>query len=70
MIDPARDMAVDLQLIAQEILDLLRRSDPEVLDITLTVDAQKADGFDDNTVRAVRQNATDLGVNTSGFGDL
>lgn len=69
-LDPSRDMPTDLQTLAQEILELLRRADPDVLDITLTVDAQRADGFDENTVRAVKQNATDLGVTTSRFGDL
>jgi hypothetical protein len=63
-------MPTDLQTLAQEILDLLRNADPDVLDITLTVDAQKADGFDENTVRAVKQNAGDLGVANSSFGDL
>ena len=41
-----------------------------MLDITLTVEAQKADGFDDNTVRAVKQNSQELGVANSRFGDL
>jgi hypothetical protein len=63
-------MPTDLQTIAQEILDLLRNAGPDVLDITLTVDAQKADGFDANTVRAVKQNAGDLGVTDSDFRGL
>lgn len=70
VVDPSQDMSVDLQTIAQEILALLRGADPDVLDITLTVEAQKADGFDDNTVRAIRQNSEDLGVANSRFGDL
>jgi hypothetical protein len=70
VVDPTGDMPTDLQTLAQEILDLLRNADPDVLDITLTVDAQKADGFDENTVRAVKQNAGDLGVANSSFGDL
>ena len=70
VVDPSRDMSDDLQTIAQEILALLRGADPDVLDITLTVEAQKADGFDPNTVRAVRQNSEDLGVANSRFGDL
>jgi hypothetical protein len=70
VVDPSGDMAAELQTIAQEILDLLRAADPDVLDITLTVDAQKSAGFDDNTVRAVKQNAEDLGISGSRFGDL
>jgi len=70
VVDPSGDMSADLQMIAQEILALLRGADPDVLDITLTVEAQKADGFDPNTVRAVRQNSEDLGVANSLFGDL
>ena len=70
VVDPSRDMSADLRTIAQEILALLRGADPDVLDITLTVEAQKADGFDPNTVRAVRQNSEDLGVANSRFGDL
>ncbi|MBD0022536.1 DUF499 domain-containing protein [Gordonia pseudamarae] len=70
VVDPAADMPGDLHTIAQEILEVLRNAGPDVLDITLTVDAQKADGFDANTVRAVKQNAGDLGVSNSGFKDL
>ena len=70
VVDPTRDMPAELQTIAQEILEVLRNAGPDVLDITLTVDAQKADGFDPNTVRAVTQNAGDLGVTDSGFKDL
>lgn len=70
VVDPSGDMAAELQTIAQEILDLLRAADPDVLDITLTVDAQRSEGFDDNTVRAVKQNAEDLGISGSRFGDL
>jgi predicted AAA+ superfamily ATPase len=70
VVDPQGDMATNLQTIAQEILELLRNAGPDVLDITLTVDAQKADGFDDNTVRAVKQNAGDLGVTNSAFKEL
>lgn len=70
VIDPDGDMTADLQTIAQEILELLRNTGPDVLDITLTVDAQKAEGFDENTVRAVKQNATELGVTNSSFKDL
>ncbi|AFA71243.1 protein of unknown function DUF499 [Gordonia polyisoprenivorans VH2] len=61
-IDPSGDMPGELQTIAQEILEVLRNADPDVLDITLLVEAQKADGFDANTVRAVKQNADDLGL--------
>ena len=70
VLDPTGDMPTDLQTIVQEILNLLRNADPDVLDITLTVDAQKADGFDENTVRAIKQNASDLGMPNSSFGDL
>lgn len=70
VIDPTGNMPSELQTIAQEILDLLRTADPDVLDITLSVDAQKADGFDENTVRAIKQNAGDLDVTNSRFGDL
>jgi len=70
VVDPTRDMPGELQTIAQEILEVLHNAGPDVLDITLTVDAQKAEGFDPNTVRAVTQNAGDLGVTDSGFKDL
>jgi len=70
VVGPNVDMPGELQAIAQEILDVLRNAGPDVLDITLTVDAQKADGFDPNTVRAVTQNARDLGVTDSGFKDM
>jgi hypothetical protein len=70
VVDATGDIAGELQTIGQEILDLLHRAGPDVLDITLTVDAQRADGFDENTVRAVKQNAGDLGVTDSAFKDL
>lgn len=70
VVDPTGDMPAELHTIAQEILELLRHADPDVLDITLRVDAQKADGFDENTVRAVKQNASDLGLTDSGFKDV
>ncbi|MCR5976556.1 DUF499 domain-containing protein [Gordonia jinghuaiqii] len=70
VVDPNANMPGELQLIAQEILEVLRNAGPDVLDVTLTVDAQKADGFDANTVRAVKQNAKDVGVVDSAFRDL
>lgn len=70
VVDPNADMPGQLQTIAQEILEVLRNAGPDVLDITLIVDAQKADGFDANTVRAVAQNARDLSVTDSSFKDL
>ncbi|WP_418003004.1 Swt1 family HEPN domain-containing protein [Mycobacterium sp. PDNC021] len=70
VVDPTTDMPGELQTIAKEILDVLHNASPDVLDITLTVDAQKADGFDANIVRAVTQNAGDLGVTDCRFKDL
>lgn len=70
VVEPQGDMPADLQTIAQEILEVLRNAGPDVLDITLTVEAQMADGFDENTVRAVKQNATDLGLTNSSFREL
>lgn len=70
VVDPNGDMPTQLQSIAQEVLELLRNAGPDVLDITLTVDAQKAAGFDENTVRAVKQNAAELGLTHGDFKDL
>lgn len=70
VVDPDGDMPTGLQTIAAEILEVLRNAGPDVLDITLTVTAEKADGFDANTVRAVKQNAQDLDVTSSRFEDL
>lgn len=70
VVDPDSDMSTELEKIGVEILKLLRNAGPDVLDITLTVDAQKADGFDANTVRAVKQNADTLGVTNSAFKDV
>lgn len=53
MSSSAGDAPDELHTIAQEVLEVPRNARPDVLDITLTVDAQKADGFDANTVRAV-----------------
>lgn len=70
VVDPTGDMPAVLQAIAQEILEILRDASPDVLDITLSVEAQKAAGFDSNTARALKQNAKDLEVTDSHFRDL
>lgn len=63
------DIEAQLRDAAQEVLARLAAAGPQRLDITLTVEAERIDGFDDRTVRTVRENATTLGFGENKFED-
>lgn len=69
VLNPDKDLDGQLGDLAQELLQHLVSAGPDSLDITLDVRAAKIDGFDDWTVRTVRQNTQDLGGRGLGFQD-
>ncbi|WP_225755648.1 Swt1 family HEPN domain-containing protein [Actinotalea sp. Marseille-Q4924] len=68
-IDPESDVEQALAVIAQEVVDVLRRGGPEVLEISLEITAERHEGFDAATVRAVNENSRTLGAARARFED-
>jgi hypothetical protein len=68
-IDASGDIATQLSGAAESLLKHLQSAGPDALDITLTVDAERMDGFDDRTVRIVSENGTTLGFVDNRFRD-
>src|SRR5699024_500998 len=68
-LDPAGDIAGELQTIAEEVIENLLAGSPDALDITISISARRAEGFDDRTVRNVNENARTLDITESGFED-
>lgn len=68
-LDPAGDVAGDLQTFVDEIIENLLAGGPDVLEITLDVKARRSEGFDDRTVRNVTENSRTLNLTESGFKD-
>ena len=64
-LNPAR-YTLDFKTIADEVLAHLARSGVE-LSVRIEIDAVKPDGFDEATIRTVRENATVLRFDQSGF---
>ncbi|GAC49107.1 DUF499 domain-containing protein [Gordonia aichiensis] len=60
---PARDFAT----IQQEILAHLSEASGTTLDVRIEISAVRPEGFDDSTVRTVRENANTLGFDPSDF---
>lgn len=61
-IDPGSDVQDRLANIAREVIRHLRDADPDVLEIHLTVTAERSAGFDPATVRTVSENGRVLGA--------
>lgn len=68
-IDPEGDIPADLRTIGEEIIELLRRGGPEVMEISLEITAERGLGFEEGTVRAVNENARTLGAAKARFED-
>jgi hypothetical protein len=68
-IKPDRDIAAQLREVAEEILTHLVSAGPDALDITLTVRAERIEGFDQRTVRTVTENGAQLGFVGNRFED-
>ena len=56
-----------MKQLAEEILDLIQRADPDTFDVRIEIEAGKSGGFDTTTVRNVKENAATLGVTKSKF---
>jgi predicted AAA+ superfamily ATPase len=63
------DIAAQLRDAAEEVLAHLAAAKPELLDITLAVQAERIDGFDESTVRIVTENGDTLGFSGNRFED-
>ena len=61
-VDPDADLGTKFQELVNELLLHLQQARPDVLELTLEVTAEKAEGFDTSTVRTVRENGRQLGV--------
>jgi Swt1-like HEPN/Protein of unknown function (DUF499) len=68
-ITPDGDVGAQLRDVAQEVLAHLVAAIPDTLEITLTVRAERIDGFDEPTVRTVTENGTTLGFDGNRFED-
>ena len=68
-LDPAGDISGELQTIAEEVIENLLAGSPDALDITISISARRAEGFDDRTVRNVNENARTLDITESAFED-
>ncbi|MDJ1372719.1 Swt1 family HEPN domain-containing protein [Gulosibacter molinativorax] len=69
-LNPGTDLRNQMMLLAEELLEHLRRAGPDKLEIRIEIDADKSSGFDDATVRTVRENGSQLGVYPNSFEDL
>lgn len=63
------DIADQLRDAAQEVLVHIAAAGPDMLEITLTVEAERLDGFDERTVRVVTENGRTLGFGGNRFED-
>lgn len=68
-LDPAGDLTGDLQAVAEEIIAILRSGGADILNLTVSIEARKAQGFDERTVRNVRENARLLDFERVDFRD-
>jgi hypothetical protein len=67
-LDP-RCMSDQAQQIAEEIVSLLTNLSDVDVTITLTIDAVRPDGFDEKTMRDIRENSRTLNFKSYGFTD-
>jgi hypothetical protein len=58
---PQGDLELQLRQLAEEILVVLQSAAPDSFEVRIEIDASKANGFDSNTVRTVKENGTVLG---------
>ncbi|WP_433315599.1 Swt1 family HEPN domain-containing protein [Micromonospora sp. CA-269861] len=68
-VDPDADVETVLAAVSREVIAHLRGAEPEVLEITLEVTAERRDGFDTSVVRTVTENSRTLGASRSRFED-
>lgn len=68
-VDGSTNLAATLQTLVEEVLVHLQQASPDLLDVTLDVRAEKSDGFEQQTVRVVNENARQLRFTVSRFED-
>jgi hypothetical protein len=68
-VNPGGDVTAQLRDVAEELLSHLVAAGPDALDITLTVRAERIEGFDQRTVRTVTENGAQLGFAGNRFED-
>lgn len=64
---PGADLRAQVVQLAEELLEHLRRADPDTLEIRVDIDASKSEGFPDSIVRTVKENGTQLGLYPNAF---
>lgn len=67
---PGADISAQLRQLAEELLIHLQHADPDTLEIRVTIDADKRDGFPTDTVRNVRENGAQLGLYPNRFEEI
>lgn len=67
---PGSDLRGQLVMLAEELLEHLRHADPDTLEVRVEIEAGKTGGFDDSTVRTVKENGNQLGLYPNSFEDL
>lgn len=66
-LDPGKDIAAQLALLADEVIAHLKSGGAESLNIEVSIDASRYTGFDADTVRTVAENARTLGLKPGRF---
>lgn len=64
---PQGDLRAQLIEIVDEVLVHLQNADPDTFEIRMSVDADKMEGFDSDTVRTVSENSRHLGISPGRF---
>lgn len=67
---PGSDLRGQLMMLAEELLEHLRHADPDTLEVRVEIEAGKTGGFDESTVRTVKENGNQLGLYPNSFEDL
>ena len=66
-LDPGKDIAAQLVLLADEVIAHLKSGGADSLNIEVSIDATHYTGFDADTVRTVAENARTLGLKPGRF---
>ena len=66
-LDPGKDIAAQLALLADEVIAHLKAGGADSLNIEVSIDATRYTGFDADTVRTVAENARTLGLKPGRF---
>lgn len=69
-LSPRNDLRAQMVTLVDELLIHLQQADPDTFEIRLSISADKADGFEQSTVRTVSENARGLGVTPGRFTEL